>query len=140
LKFIVREITKMHLKSILIIGLIALSPATQAEEVVLGWMNLDQCRTVEWRNDGFLGTPSPTYHESEQRAYVKLKYENFTGDQLVNEIKYCGEQGLGAATIAAIIANINAAAPTFYAVFQQCMGNLYSRVSNLQLSWESECL
>jgi hypothetical protein len=31
----------------------------QAAETILGWMNLDNCRTVEWTNDGIFGTPSP---------------------------------------------------------------------------------
>lgn len=114
--------------------------SAHAAETVLGWMNLDQCRTVEWNNDGFLGTPSPTYREAEQRAYVKLKYYDATGGRLAAEVKHCGERGAAAATVASIVANISAAAPTFWAVFGQCMSALYDRVSDLELKWESECL
>lgn len=114
--------------------------AAHAAETVLGWMNLDQCRTVEWTNDGFLGTPSPTYREAEQRAYVKLEYYDATGGRLASEVKHCGERGAAVATVAAIVANISAAGPTFWAAFGQCMGALYDRVSDLQLKWESECL
>ena len=111
-----------------------------AEEVTLGWMNLDRCRKTEWNNNGIFGTPSPTYREAEQRAYVKLEYYDATAGRLAQEVKHCGERGVAAATVAAIVANVSAAAPSFYAVFGQCMGALYDRVSNLSLRWESECL
>lgn len=113
---------------------------SEAGETVLGWMNLDNCRTTEWTNDGIFGTPSPTYREAEQRAYLRLEYYDATGGRLFGEIKHCGERGVVAATLAGLIFNLSATAPTFYAVFGQCMGSLYDRVSSLNLKVDSECL
>ena len=52
--------------------ILAFSSSVEAAEVVVGWMNLDQCRTVEWTNEGFGVLPSPTYREEERHGYGKL--------------------------------------------------------------------
>jgi len=97
--------------------ILAFSSSVEAAEVVVGWMNLDQCRTVEWTNEGFGGLPSPTYREAEQHGYVKLRYYDHSGGQLANAVLTCGQRGAAAATIAALLANLGAAAPAFWGVY-----------------------
>jgi hypothetical protein len=111
-----------------------------SEETTLGWMNLDQCRTVEWNNDGFLGTPSPTYREAEQRAYLTISYNATSPGQVAGGVKNCGERGVAAASLASLITNLSAAAPTFWAVFGECMGDMYDEITNVSLKTDSECL
>ncbi len=111
-----------------------------AQDVELGWMNIDRCRTVEWRNDGIFGTPSPTYHDSEQRMYATLHYTSITAESVGNYVASCAAQAAGAAGITALISDGAAAGPVFYEYLENCLGDTYYKIANLSISFDSRCM
>lgn len=113
----------------------------EANRIQLGWGNITPCSTVEWRNDGFLGTPSPTVKTAEQRvyAYAVVEAPNLGGIQ--NDIQQCAVQGAAAAGLAAIIASPAGAMPAFSAQFQSCMQQRAQSYLSLSLELsEGQCM
>ena len=110
-------------------------------DVELGWGNITPCSRVIWRNNGLLGTPSPTVQTAEQRvyAYATVDVPSVTGVQ--NDIQQCAVQGAGAAGVTAIIESPANAMPAFQAQFQSCLESRAVSYLGLQLRLsDSQCM
>lgn len=113
----------------------------ETQKVELGWGNITPCSTVEWRNDGPFGTPSPTLIESEQRVYAYAVVETPTVPGIQNDIQQCAVQGAAAAGLAAIIASPAGAMPAFQAQFESCLQQRAQNYFSLSLELsEGQCM
>lgn len=96
---------------------------------------------VEWTNDGFLGTPSPTLHcrNGWYEAYVELCGPEDVLDAAWGSISECGKQAALAGGLAAIFANPGAGIPAAQTYFSACIGpEVASKVSlSISVSHES---
>lgn len=128
-----------------IVGMLVLCVATggaSAAEIWHGWMNLSPCSSVEWRNEGPLGLPSPTVRSGPQELHGWLSLNVPTEAQLFDMAKECAGRGVAAATIAAVLTNWGAAQPAFAAEWNKCLSEKgQSIASNLvSLRTESRCV
>lgn len=134
--------TRLQVLSSTIFAMVICSNAfADTHRVDLGWGNITPCSTLEWTNDGFLGTPSPTYRQSPQRvmAYALIDAPTLPGIQ--NDLQQCALQGAGAAGLSAIVASPAAAMPTFQATFGSCMANRSQDWGTISLNLsEGQCM
>lgn len=127
--------------SILLVNFIGESALAETHRVELGWGNIDNCRTLEWRNDGIFGTPSPTYRESEQRVYAFALIDAPTLPGIQNDIQQCAVQGAAAAGLSTIILTPAAAYPSFQAAFGACMSQRSQDWASFSLNLsEGQCM
>ncbi len=116
---------------------------TTPEWVEIGWTDAPPCTKLEWRNDGFLGIPAPTYKEAGQKWHAYAKYDAAALNQARTAIGECLVNAGAAATIASIVSSPAGAAPTFNTAFTACASakkiaaNLTSNVVELKV--ESVC-
>jgi hypothetical protein len=112
----------------------------ESYKIELGWTDIVPCSTVEWRNDGVFGLPSPTVYTSPQRliAYATIDAASVSGIQ--NDIQQCAVQGAAAATLAAILASPGSAMPAFQAQFEMCFRDRARNYISLALSTETRCM
>jgi hypothetical protein len=102
--------------------------------------NITPCSTVEWRNDGIFGTPSPTYIQTPQRVYAYAVVETPTVAGIQNDVQQCAVQGAAAAGLAAIIASPAGAMPAFQAQFESCLQERAQSYFSLSLELsEGQC-
>jgi hypothetical protein len=117
------------------------SAHAQSITVQLGWGNITPCSTVEWTNDGILGTPSPTVRTAEQRVYAYATIAAPSASSIQNDLQQCAVQGAAAAGLSAIIASPAAAMPAFQAQFEGCMRARARNYFSLQLHLsEGQCM
>ena len=112
----------------------------ETHRVVLGSSNITPCSRTIWRNDGFMGLPSPTVQTADQRvtAYAVIDAPTLPGIQ--NDVQQCAVQGAAAASLASIFASPGGAMPAFQAQFESCMRGRASEYFSLQLQLsEGEC-
>lgn len=102
----------------------------------LGSMNGPRESKVEWTNEGFLGTPSPTLRcrDSLYVAYAELCGPEDILDALWTDVQNCAGVAAAAATLAAIFASPGAATGAFEAAFKGCLATKISdRVNEIQV-------
>lgn len=129
------------LSSIFFVTFIGSNALAETHRVELGWGNIDNCRTLEWTNNGFLGTPSPTYRESEQRVYAYALIDAPTLPGIQNDLQQCAVQGAAAAGLGVIIATPAAAYPAFQAAFGACMSQRAQNWASFSLNLsEGQCM
>lgn len=104
----------------LLLALVSLSAFAGRVQVWTGWMNEDNCRTVEWKNDGPLGLPSPHYHETPQELHVYVNADIPDDQTVINVAMSCGQTAAAAAGVTALLTNPSAAWPAFEAAFAAC--------------------
>jgi hypothetical protein len=111
--------------------------------VDIGWTDAPPCTKLEWRNDGFLNTPSPTFKSASQEWHAYAKYDAAALREAQTEIVQCLKEAGTAAGIAAIVATPASAGPAFNTQFTACAAreniadNLTSDVVELKV--ESIC-
>jgi hypothetical protein len=110
-------------------------------QIWTGWMNEDQCRTVVWKNDGFMHSPSPHYHESPQELHVYVNADVPDDQAFVDVAVSCGQTAAATAGVTALLTNPGAAWPAFETAFVACSANEgKSMAANiLQFSKEDIC-
>ncbi len=114
--------------SIAALAISALPASAKTIELWHGWMNLDECRKVEWRNDGLFGTPSPTYISGPQELHGRIKADlTSNGDELIGRVQQvatnCAIQGAAASGATALITGGPGAWEAFSGTFQACIAN-----------------
>ena len=110
-------------------------------------MNLAPCSTVEWRNDGPFGTPSPTVVTATQvkegSISVYVNDVNEWTDQVRRDCEECAFAGVAAATAAALFSWTVGAWPAFQSTFYGCLISrvqAYRIVQDIELRTENRCL
>jgi hypothetical protein len=99
-------------------------------------MNGPRESKVEWTNDGFLGTPSPTFRcrDSLYVAYAELCGPDDILDAMWDDVKNCAGVGVTAATLAAIFASPGSATAAFEAAFKTCLATkVDARTNEIQV-------
>src|SRR5262249_33442840 len=128
----------MHMRKALIaIMLATFWSNAHAERMRIGWMNIQPCSTVEWRNDGLFGLPSPTVRTAAQEAALFLDIDATDFQQVQSELSSCAQEGVAAATLAALLTDLPGAAPAFWTAFGSCASNI--NYFDASLSVETAC-
>jgi hypothetical protein len=142
--------TRLSCSALLFLLIAAASDSATAEEVEVwhGWMNLIPCSTVEWRNDGIFGTPSPTVVTGPQELHGHIFADIPNGNDLTTEVQnaciQCGIEAAAVTTAVAILTEGTGGWEAFTATFWDCIQNrtdeaTQNAVQSLRISTETMC-
>lgn len=101
-------------RALLLVLLLAATGTAAAERLPLGTMKTEACRA---------------------HLYLEISAPQFK--RVEEELRFCAERGVEAATLSALIKNHNAAASRFWQEFQQC--SRYVEWINAELAVERSC-
>jgi hypothetical protein len=114
-------------RTLVAIAFLAFASHALAEKFSLGSMELQPCSKTE----------SATVRWGKQRASLFLEISAPHFPRVQDELKHCAEHGVAAATLDALLKNLPAAAPAFWAEFQVC--SRYTEWLNADLFVETSC-
>ncbi len=110
----------------MVLAALFIGPKAKAEEVELGWMNIEPCMT--------------DFQFSDQRLVLYFHYNSNAGRDIAYEVQSCAIQGAVAAGIGAMISDGAAAAPAFWASLADCLGeSVYSQIDDLNFYAQAQC-
>lgn len=119
-------------------GLLSAGTASPSGRVQLGWMNLPDCTTMEWRN-----VYNATLKKAEQRLYGYAYVDQTALNRAKTDIEQCLVQAVGACGIASLTASPVACLPAFKVQFAACLKSRnveQTVVNSVHLSAESQCM
>ena len=109
-------------------------------KIELGWGNLPDCTRATCSGKSLFGICPDTIQTGEQRLFAYVFGDAPDAGTLQNQLKHCGNQGLAAATLAAVLASPAAAMPAFSGAFIPCVQQTMNTNLTFNLTTESQCL
>lgn len=114
-------------RTFIAIAFLVFAPQVSAEKLSLGSRDIEPCSKSE----------SATVRWGKQRATLFLEISAPHFQRVQHELRQCAEHGVAAATLDALLKNLPAAAPAFWAEFQVC--SRYTEWLNADLFVEKSC-
>lgn len=114
-------------RTLIAVAFLAFASDARAEKFPLGSRDVEPCSKSE----------SATVRRGKQRATLFLEISAPHFQRVQDELKHCAESGVAAATLDALLKNLPAAAPAFWAEFEVC--SRYTEWLDADLFVERSC-